>query len=317
MLDDDVVSPWHDGELALQRHEGVAEAMDRVGRRAIRPALTEQHRLFYPLLPFVVLGSVDGADNPWATLRAAPRGFLSAPDASQLHAAIPAQPDDPAEPGLSDGKAVGLLGIDLTTRRRNRLNGVVRRSDSTGFDIEVRQAFGNCPKYIQGRQPRFAHATASPPTYLDRLDGAAIQIVIEADTFFVASYADLPGGERQVDVSHRGGRPGFVRVDPDGTLTIPDFSGNRFFSTLGNMLLTGKAGLVFVEFTTGELLQMTGDAALVLDGPDVAGFEGAERLWRFHPRQIVRRPGAMSMRWSFANDWSPSTVLTGTWPAQA
>ena len=39
-----------------------------------------------------------------------------------------------------------------------------------------------------------------------------------------------------MDISHRGGRPGFVRVDGD-VLTIPDFRGNRYFNTLSNLLL--------------------------------------------------------------------------------
>ena len=114
-----------------------------------------------------------------------------------------------------------------------------------------------------------------------------------ADTFFVATYADLAHGERQADVSHRGGKPGFVRIGGDGVLTIPDFAGNLFFNTLGNILANGKAGLVFADFETGGLLQLTGDAEVILEAPELAAFEGAERLWRFTPRRIIRRPGAL------------------------
>jgi hypothetical protein len=39
-----------------------------------------------------------------------------------------------------------------------------------------------------------------------------------------------------VDVSHRGGRPGFVRVDAAGeSLRLPDYQGNQFYMTLGNL----------------------------------------------------------------------------------
>jgi len=143
-----------------------------------------------------------------------------------------------------------------------------------------------------------------------------IEMIRSADTFFVASYVDRED-RRQVDVSHRGGNAGFVRVGDDGTLTIPDFDGNLFFATLGNILLNGKAGLLFVDFTTGDMLQTTGDAEVILDSPEIAAFQGAERLWAFKPRRIVRRANALALRWGFQKDgWSPSTLMTGNW-AQA
>lgn len=88
-----------------------------------------------------------------------------------------------------------------------------------------------------------------------------------------------------------------MQLDADGGLTIPDYSGNRFFNTLGNFLVTPRAGLTFVDFETGDLLQMTGDASVILEPLEIAGLQGAERLWRFHPRRIVRRPGALPIRW--------------------
>jgi predicted pyridoxine 5'-phosphate oxidase superfamily flavin-nucleotide-binding protein len=53
-------------------------------------------------------------------------------------------------------------------------------------------------------------------------------------------------------VSHRGGRPGFVRIDGDDTLTVPDFNGNRFFNTLGNLAVHPRAGLLFIDFDNGD-----------------------------------------------------------------
>jgi hypothetical protein len=151
---------------------------------------------------------------------------------------------------------------------------------------------------------------------MTELDSASRATIQAADAFFVASYADRED-RRQVDVSHRGGRAGFVRVAQDGSLTIPDFDGNLFFATLGNILLNGKAGLLFVDFKTGDMLQMTGDAELVLESPEIAAFQGAERLWTFRARRVVRRRGALALRWTFQEDgWSPSSLMTGDW-AQA
>jgi hypothetical protein len=173
-----------------------------------------------------------------------------------------------------------------------------------------------------------ATPTTMQPVVLDHLDDQARAIIAAADTFFVATYVDRdgvkgdgpdrPDGGRQVDVSHRGGRAGFVRLGEDGVLTIPDFAGNLFFNTLGNIMANPKAGLVFADFTTGNLLQLTGDAEVILDSPEIAAFQGAERLWRFTPRRIVHRPDALPLRWSFATDgWSPNSLMTGSWPEAA
>ena len=68
------------------------------------------------------------------------------------------------------------------------------------------------------------------------------------------------GAAYGADISHRGGRPGFVRVDGD-VLTIPDFRGNRYFNTLGNLIAEPRASLLFVDFETGDLLQLQGSRA--------------------------------------------------------
>jgi predicted pyridoxine 5'-phosphate oxidase superfamily flavin-nucleotide-binding protein len=306
LLKQDAPSPWHEGEIRLQRRAGVAARMQEVGRRTIRDYLTDQHRAFFPQLPFAVIGAVDPAGDAWATLRAGRPGFLSSPDPWRLAVALPREPSDPADGGMDDGAAVALLGIELPTRRRNRVNGPIRRAGPNGFVVAVEQAFGNCPRYIQRRNFTFVRDPETPPerspAELAGLDGAARAAIARADTLFVASYAEPQRGGRQVDVSHRGGRPGFVRVDSGqaggDVLTIPDYAGNLYFNTLGNIAVNPRAGLAFVDFDSGDLLQMTGDAEVLPDGPDVASFEGAERLWRFHPRRIVRRPQALPLRWT-------------------
>nr|WP_209854326.1 pyridoxamine 5'-phosphate oxidase family protein [Rhizobium herbae] len=296
-------SPWHAGERALQQQTGVAERMEEVGRRVLRDYLIDQHRAFYPQLPFIVLGTVDDEGNPWATLRAAHPGFLQSPDPVTLSVSLAREPGDPADAGMDDGDAIGMLGIELHTRRRNRLNGTITRSGSDAFDVKVGQSYGNCPRYIQPRDFKFIRdPSASPagePLTLDRLDAGVRRMITAADTFFVASYAEVENGQRQVDVSHRGGEAGFVRIDEASVLTIPDFAGNLFFNTLGNILANGKAGLVFVDFETGDLLHLSGDAEVVLESPDIAAFQRAERLWRFTPRRVIRRPDALPLRWGW------------------
>ncbi|MGV1872616.1 pyridoxamine 5'-phosphate oxidase family protein (plasmid) [Agrobacterium vaccinii] len=315
-------SAWHAGELQIQRHAGVLEQMDPVGRKVLRTFMLDQHREFYPMLPFIVIGAVDGEGNPWATIRSGHPGFLQAPDAQTLSIDAASDPADPAEAGMNDGDPIGLVGVDLITRRRNRMNGTVVRSSSDRFSVAVGQSFGNCPRYIQHRQFSFVRDPATRQSceviVSDRLDAHQRSIIEAADTFFVASYVDLEGEGRQVDASHRGGRRGFVRVDADGGLTVPDFNGNLFFNTLGNFAVNPRAGLLFVDHETGDMLQIAGSVEIILDSPEIAAFEGAERLWRVMPEKVVLRKDALPLRWSFLQDgMSPSSLMTGTWQEAA
>jgi uncharacterized protein len=299
-------SPWHAGEVALQRSVGVAARMAEIGRKTIRDHLIEQHREFYPLLSMAVLGSVDGRGDVWATVRTGHPGFLQAVDEHHLRVDLQRDGNDPAEEGLADGASAALLGIDLSTRRRNRLNGTVIR-DAEGLTLRVVQSFGNCPKYIQRREPVFsADPTALSeviPVELGALVGPALELVRGADTLFVASYVDSKDGRRAVDVSHRGGPRGFVGID-GGRLVIPDYAGNMYFNTLGNLLANPRAGLTFVNFETGDLLQISGRAEVLPMSTEMAAHPGAERLWRFTPHRILWRPAALAVRWRFA-EWSP------------
>lgn len=315
-------SPWHAGEIELQRRAGVAERMDGLGRRFVRHFLLDQHREFYAQLPFIVAGAVDTAGDAWATVLAGGAGFLHAPTPAVLNVTATRDANDPADSGLEDGNAIGLLGIELHTRRRNRVNGVIRRGGPGTFGVEVVQSYGNCPQYIQLREFEFVRDPATPspstPLHLERLSPRAASMISGADTFFVASYTDREDGERQVDVSHRGGKAGFVRIGADGVLTIPDFAGNLFFNTLGNFVVNPKAGLMFADFETGDLLQLSGDAEVILDSPEIAAFQGAERLWRFTPRRIVYREAALALRWRFQEGgWSPNSLMTGSWKEAA
>lgn len=308
-LDQDSGGTWHPGEIDLQRSIGKAEKMAKFGKRVVRDHMPEQHRDFFAQLPFVMIGTVDDEGNPWAGVRVGEPGFITSPDPQLLQIAGHGVADDPMEAGLDTNAPIGLLGIEFHTRRRNRMNGLADRLADNLIQVAVDQSFGNCPQYIQSRRVATADDTRGPVETLTELDAEAHAQIKTADTFFVASYADRPD-RRQVDVSHRGGRAGFVAVESDGALIIPDFKGNNFFATLGNILLNGRAGLLFVDFTEGTLLQMSGRAEVLPVDPEIKMFQGAERFWRFRPERIVRRRGAIPIRFAF-EDWSPNLRKPG------
>ena len=116
-----------------------------------------------------------------------------------------------------------------------------------------------------------------------------------------------------VDMSHRGGKPGFVRIDNDRTLTIPDFSGNRFFNTLGNIVLNPRAGLLFIDFESGNVLHIATAAEIIFDGPELDAFAGAERLLRLTIRHVTHRVASLPLRWKGDAQMSPYLANTGRW----
>ncbi|MDF2178091.1 pyridoxamine 5'-phosphate oxidase family protein [Aliiglaciecola sp. CAU 1673] len=313
------ISPFHQGEQELQTRLGVRDNMERFGRRVIRDHLPDQHREFYQQLPFVFVGHRDQQGWPWASILFGEPGFMHSADPYSLEISALPVAGDPLAEALDANTRIGLLGIELTSRRRNRLAAHISKRQAQGIVLAVDQSFGNCPQYIQIRS--MEKRMDSPPAKVEALsqfDEEAMALIRQADTFFVASYFDAgtEDASNGADVSHRGGRPGFIRVDSPASLTIPDYAGNNHFNTLGNFLEYPKAGLLFVDFESGELLTLTGRVEVLWDSPDINFFEGAKRLWRFHLHQGRRIRHALPYRFTL-EEYSANTLLTGTWAEQA
>jgi ferredoxin-NADP reductase len=71
-----------------------------------------------------------------------------------------------------------------------------------------------------------------------------------------------------MDTNHRGGPPGFVRLFNNDTgsttLVYPEYSGNRLYQSLGNLMNTPQIGLVFPDFETGNVLYVSGEAEVLI-----------------------------------------------------
>ena len=301
------VSPFHPDELDAQARAGRGAA-----GAGIRNFMPDQHRAFFELLHYLFVATTDASGWPLATMLTGQPGFVHSPDPVTLRIdALPGR-EDPGAVTFGGGQEVGILGIDLATRRRNRANGQIAELDAAGFTIAVRQSFGNCAKYIQRRA--VSHVSQAPGGFdaLAGLDVEARALIERADTLFVAtrSRPDV-GAAGGIDISHRGGRPGFVHVEGD-SLVIPDFPGNHYYNTLGNLLGEPRASLLFMDFESGDLLQLQGIATIDWSAESARPVEGAERLWGFEVIRGWRRHAASSLRWSFI-DYSPATLETGRW----
>ena len=304
-----MTTPYHPGELAVQARAGVLGAAARVGG-IISPAVPASADAFLARQPFAVIGAADAAGRVWASLLSGGLGLLRAPDPHTLHVADRLTPKDPLAAALAGAAApaggadVGVLVIDLATRRRLRVNGAAEPSADGGLLVRVRQAYWICPKYIQqralvpppaGTTDLWAEAAAAPQAAT--LTDAQRDWVTCADTFFIASARPAGGA----DASHRGGEPGFVQLARgaagEDVLEFPDYPGNNMFNTFGNLAVHPAAGLLFVDFARGATLQLTGTAEVLWERAQYAAWPGGERAVRFRVDAVLERPHGTALRW--------------------
>jgi predicted pyridoxine 5'-phosphate oxidase superfamily flavin-nucleotide-binding protein len=289
-------NPFHEGELEAQRLAGESER-GRSNGRVIADEIPRGALAFIAQQPFFLAATLDPAGRPWAWIVAGEPGFVEARSRRELvvngerSTLLP----DELRAHLAADDSLGLLFIEPATRRRLRVNGRGRLRASGGFAVEVAQSFPNCTKYVQRRALARARA-AGPAATLTHGRGAPPDLpqrLARADTFFVASRG--PGGA--LDVSHRGGRAGFVALDGSGVLRIPDFAGNSMFNTFGNLLRDPRAGLVFVDFEGGDVLQLVGRAALEFgERASDADEHVTGRSWSFAPEEWLLGSGQLPFR---------------------
>ncbi|MFI6145712.1 pyridoxamine 5'-phosphate oxidase family protein [Streptomyces sp. NPDC051109] len=284
---------YHQGSLAVQERVGVRELADHVGR-SIGAGIKDVAAAFLELQPHLVVGAADGAGGVWASLLTGPPGFVRATGPHRMAVAGGVPAGDPlAEALATAGTRVGTISLDPRTRRRMRLGGTLEVT-ARGFAVEAERVFANCPKYIQKRQP--LELVAEGGGVLRRggaLTPAQERAVRAADTFFVATTAG-----NGVDASHRGGMPGFVEVLSPVELSWPDYAGNAMFLTLGNLAVDPRAGLLFPDWESGAVLQLSGTARTEY-GPD------GSRSVRFRVASVVEGLHPGRLRWS-APEYSPA-----------
>lgn len=307
--------PFHAGELRAQQLAGGGPP-----GFAIREAMPEQHRDFFAMLRYMMVATVDHDGWPVASIVTGPSGFATSPSAEELVIARDAHWLSDIQRFLHAGKPVGMLGIDLNTRRRNRVNGTISHLDAEGVHLDVTQSFGNCPKYIQLRSiddhAAMTATTSQAARSLTSLNAQAQAMIARADTLFAATtsnpHADENGG---LDISHKGGRPGFIRADGN-MLTIPDFVGNRYFNTLGNILTDPRVALLIIDFDQGHVLHLQGKGEVLWHASETAQVTGAQRLWRVHVQHASILHNAVPLRWKFV-EAAPTTLATGIWQRES
>lgn len=280
---------FHPGELAVQ--ERVGQSSGAIVRRSIPEIAAD----FLVTRPALVIAGRDEDDRMWATMLTGPPGFMQTPDPRVMVVRGVPRPDDPLAPLVARGGEVGAILWDH--HGRMRVNGVLEPRTG-GFAIRTEQVYSNCGRYIAERHPvddeDAADAAPGPASAAADLSDGQIATIRAADTFFIGtSHPDGPA-----DASHRGGEPGFVVVDSPRTLHFGDYNGNRMFMTLGNLTINPSVALLFPDWATGGLLQVSGRATIDWDAASAALLPGAERVVEVTIDAVRETPHALPTHWS-------------------
>ncbi len=294
-------SKFHSGEIEVQTRAGVRDIAQRVSR-VISTSLPPNVQYFLEIQSMVVIGSLDSKHRPQASVLTGYPGFIQALDEQTIRIdAVPVN-GDPLIENLKKRNEIGILAIDLANRHRLKVKGSAQLQDGIIY-VNVNSAYAQCPKYIQARE------SVSIPTErryigniqnIEHLSNDLQKFIADSDTFFIATYHQKSG----VDVSHRGGNPGFIKVLNQNKMVFPDYLGNSMFNTLGNLSVNSRTGLLFIDFEKGDTIQLTGEAKIIWDGDRVEEFAGAERLVEFEICGGVHTRGAVPLKWQF-HDYSP------------
>lgn len=285
---------YHDGQRAAQRRAGGTATAERL-ERGIRAELPEVARDFLSGLRLLFAGSTDPEGRVWCSVLSGPAGFVATPDDRIVAIAARPAAHDPLARALAAGPApVGLLGIEPQTRRRMRVNGNAELVPD-GLRVTIEQVYSNCPKYIARRDIAAEAPSAGAPVATRRaaLSDDDRRFVAGADTFVVATAA----ADGSADASHRGGSQGFVAVHDERRLSFPDYPGNSMFMTLGNVAANPRAGLLFIDWETGDTLQLTGRAVVDWSPERASAIPGAERVVDFAVDRVIQTAGALPLRW--------------------
>lgn len=296
---------FHPGEREMQRLAGETAIADR-NISVLSDTVIAGARPFIAKQFMAVLGSVAPDGRVWASLLFGKPGFVHTDDGHSIIIDMPDKDRDLSDPlwdNLASNQDIGMLFIEIGSRRRYRVNGMLNRLDQRGVEVAIREAYPNCPKYIQRRHLRSLGEPVLPvqTAHGTVLRGTVETIISQADTLFLASRHASNGA----DASHRGGTPGFIKQLDDTTLRIPDYDGNSLFNTLGNFQVDPHAGLCIPDFVHGQLLQLTGTASVHWNQDDPGNETGGtRRYWEFKVERWILRDTPQRLDWEYL-DASP------------
>ncbi|MEM8908590.1 MAG: pyridoxamine 5'-phosphate oxidase family protein, partial [Bacteroidota bacterium] len=182
---------FHSGELAVQKMAG-EQQMAKMVSRGIKSSIAGGVIPFLRKQPMAFVGSTDMQGRVWLSLLVGEMGFVTVPAAQTIvfDKTMMQSPDiDLFYQNIQQRPEIGILLIDPDSRMRYRINGKAT-SINNEIRVQVEEAYGNCPKYIQRQVLSLPETVQALPVQItkgDELDNKAIDWIRKADTFYVAS----------------------------------------------------------------------------------------------------------------------------------
>lgn len=311
----------------------------------IHTEMPQQHAEFFSGLAYLPICTVDKLGRPWASILTTQSESevstgikLLEPGVIKLSSHMSS--DDPffralkhANEEVADTPLLFAgVGVDFSNRRRNKLAGKITSIDLSengrvSLQLNSDEHLGNCPKYItirdlspQHRDPELAFDNFD--SFEEPLSAEAKTLINQASTVFLAT-KHVPNSfddntdQADMGLNHRGGAPGFVRAYEEPTtpdidnglvksyLVLPDFSGNRFYQSLGNIESSQLTGMAFPNFLTGDMLYVTGVAENLFDADAQALMPRVSLLTRVRITGAVLIRGALGLRLESDEQLSP------------
>lgn len=295
--------PFHEGEIKMHKLLHVPSFDNPTSTM-----LTPQAAFRLQQAPLLAIGTLDSQDRPWTSLWGGNHGFSEILGGGIIGTRTLVDADhDPVVQALvghaekgemvpGNEKMVAGLTIDLMERKRVKIFGrmiagcvndvdvevndervkhdeIPRKQNQVQLITKIEQSLGNCPKYLNQYDIRPALVTASLVSKSGHLPKEAKDLILRSDMFFLTT--SVP---EDMDTNHRGGPLGFVRILSDTEIVYPEYSGNRLYQSLGNLLVNPKIGITFPDYETGDVVYITGtteilvasDAAAMLPGSNLA-----------------------------------------------
>lgn len=286
---------WHEGEkkMAQMMHTPPHD-------NPTVPTLSPQLSNHLKIAPLISIGTLDSQGRPWTTLWGSGQKGLSQPLGGGIvgirtpvtgkfdpvvEELVGKEPTGQVTREEGKGRMVSGLTIDLETRKRVKMYGrmvagalgsrddeVTEHEESVAeiqLVLKIEQSLGNCPKYLNKKHIVPGSSKPELVSESPQLPQQALDLLKKADLFFMSSAQP----EQDMDTNHRGGPPGFLRLQSNdeggAVLCWPEYSGNRLWQTLGNLYDNPVAGLSVPDFETGDMLYMTGTTEILV-GKDAA-----------------------------------------------